>query len=74
MALTKKAKERQAIFRQMLLEIHKDVIEVSDRFHTLDLVDAVMLSVAENVSTTQLNQINISLQNRLKGTQHVEKE
>ena len=74
MALTKKAKERQAIFRQMLLEIHKDVIEVSDRFHTLDLVDAVMLSVAENVSTTQLNQINISLRNRLKGVQHVEKE
>jgi len=67
MALTKKARERQAIFRQMLLEIHKDVIEVSDKLHTLDLVDAVMLSVAENVSTTQLNQINISLRNRLRG-------
>ena len=72
MALTKKAKERQAIFRQMLLEIHKDIIKVSDRFHTLDLVDAVMLSVAENVSTTQLNQINISLRNRLKGVEDAE--
>ena len=63
MALTK----RQAIFRQMLIEIHHDVIEVSDKLHTLDLIDMIMLSVAENVSTTQLNQINISLRNRLKG-------
>lgn len=67
MALTKKAKERQAIFRQMLLEIHRKTIEVSDKFLTLDLIDAVMLSVAENVTTTQLNQINISLRNRFKG-------
>ena len=74
MALTKKAKERQAIFRQMLLEIHHDVIEVSDKLHTLDLIDFVMLSVAENVSTTQLNQINISLRNKLKGVNNAKEE
>jgi hypothetical protein len=51
----------------MLLEIHNEVVEVSDKFHTLDLIDVLFLSVAENVSTTQLNQINISLRNRLKG-------
>lgn len=72
MALTKKAKERQVILRQMLLETHKDVIEVSDKFHTLDLIDILFLSVAENVSTTQLNRINISLRNRLKGAQNDE--
>ena len=67
MSLTKKAKERQAILRQMLIDIHKDCIEKSDKFHTLDLIDIVFISIAENVSTTQLNQINISLKNRLKG-------
>ena len=66
MAITKKAKERQAILRQMLIDIHKNCIEVSDKLHTLDLIDIVFLSIAENVSTTQLNQINISLKNRLK--------
>lgn len=67
MSLTKKAKERQAILRQMLIDIHKDCIEKSDEFYTLDLIDTVFISIAENVSTTQLNQINISLKNRLKG-------
>ena len=67
MKIFKKRQIREAQLRQMLLEIHNEVVEVSDKFHTLDLIDVLFLSVAENVSTTQLNQINISLRNRLKG-------
>ena len=67
MKILKKRQIREAQLRQMLIEIHNEVVEVSDKFHTLDLIDVLFLSVAENVSTTQLNQINISLRNRLKG-------
>ena len=67
MKIFKKRQIREAQLRQMLIEIHNEVVEVSDKFHTLDLIDVLFLSVAENVSTTQLNQINISLRNRLKG-------
>ena len=71
MKILKKRQIREAQLRQMLIEIHNEVVEVSDRFHTLDLIDVLFLSVAENVTTTQLNQINTSLRNRLKGEDNV---